>query len=259
MILAIDIGNTNIVLGLIEDGKISSVAPRITTDLHKTEYEYAVAMENVLDFVGVDATEAEGAIISSVVWPLTSIMAAAVKMLTGKTALVVGAGLKTGLNIAIDDPGTVGADLVVGAVGALTLAKAPLIIIDMGTATTITVVEEGNRFIGGAILPGLRLSMEALSSGTSQLPFISLDPPGKCICTNTVECMQSGAIFGSAAMLDGMIERMEAELGSKATVVATGGLSGSVTPYCRREIICEPDLLLKGLAALWEKNRKDKR
>ncbi len=259
MILAIDIGNTNIVLGRIEDGKISSVAPRITTDLHKTEYEYAVTMENVLDFMGVDATEAEGAIISSVVWPLTSIMATAVKMLTGKTALVVGAGLKTGLNIAIDDPGTVGADLVVGAVGALTLAKAPLIIIDMGTATTITVVEEGNRFIGGAILPGLRLSMEALSSGTSQLPFISLDPPKKCISTNTVECMQSGAIFGSAAMLDGMIERMEAELGRKATVIATGGLSGSVTPYCRREIICEPDLLLKGLAALWEKNRKDKR
>ena len=167
MILAIDVGNTNIVLGLIEGEKISSVAPRITTDLHKTDYEYAVAIENVLDFVGVDATEAEGAIVSSVVWPLTSILVSAVKMLTGKTALVVGAGLKTGLNIAIDDPGTVGADLVVGAVGALTMAKAPLIIIDMGTATTITVVEEGNRFIGGAILPGLRLSMEALSSGTS--------------------------------------------------------------------------------------------
>ena len=258
MILAIDVGNTNIVLGLIEDGKISSVAPRITTDLHKTDYEYAVAMENVLDFVGVDATEAEGAILSSVVWPLTSTLVSAVKMLTGKTALVVSAGLKTGLNIAIDDPGTVGADLVVGAVGALALAEPPLIVIDMGTATTITVVEEGNRFIGGAILPGLRLSMEALSSGTSLLPYISLDPPKKCISSNTVECMQSGAIFGSAAMLDGMIERMEAELGKKAVVVATGGLAGRVTPFCKREIICEPDLLLKGLAVLWEKNRKDR-
>ena len=259
MILAIDIGNTNIVLGLIEDGKISAVAPRITTDLHKTDYEYAVAMENVLDFVGVDATEAEGTILSSVVWPLTSIVASAAKMLTGKTALVVGAGVKTGLNIAIDDPGTVGADLVVGAVGALTMAEAPLIIIDMDTATTITVVEEGNRFIGGAILPGLRLSMEALSGGTSQLPYISLDPPKKCISTNTVECMQSGAIFGSASMLDGMIERMEAELGKKTTVIATGGLAGRVTPYCRREIMYEPDLLMKGLAAIWDKNRKERR
>ncbi len=259
MILAIDIGNTNIVLGLIEDGKIHSVAPRLTTDLHKTDYEYAVAIENVLDFVGVDATEAEGAIISSVVWPLTSILQSAVRMLTGKTAFIVGAGLKTGLNIAIDDPGTVGADLVVGAVGALSLAAPPMIIIDMGTATTITVVGEGNRFMGGAILPGLRLSMEALSGGTSLLPNISLDAPSKCISTNTVECMQSGAIFGSAAMLDGMIERMEAELGRSATVIATGGLAGRVIPLCKREIIYEPDLLLKGLAVLWEKNRKDRR
>ena len=259
MILAIDVGNTNIVLGLIEDGKIRSVAPRITTDVHKTDYEYAVAIENVLDFVGVDATEAEGAIISSVVWPLTSILQSAVRMLTGKTALIVGAGLKTGLNIAIDDPGTVGADLVVGAVAGISLANPPLILIDMGTATTITVVEEGNRFIGGAILPGLRLSMEALSSGTSQLPNVSLEPPKKCISTNTVECMQSGAIFGSAAMLDGMIDRMEAELGRKATVIATGGLAGSVAPYCSHEIRCEPDLLLKGLAVLWEKNKKDRR
>lgn len=259
MILAIDVGNTNIVLGLIENGEISSVAPRITTDLHKTDYEYAIAIENVLDFVGVDATEAEGAIISSVVWPLTSILQSAVRMLTGKTAMVVGAGLKTGLNIAIDDPGTVGADLVVGAVAGLALAQPPLILVDMGTATTITVVEEGNKFVGGAILPGLRLSMEALSSGTSQLPNVSLEPPKKCISTNTVECMQSGAIFGSAAMLDGMIDRMEAELGRSAAVIATGGLAGCVTPYCRHEIRYEPDLLLKGLAVLWEKNRKERR
>ena len=259
MILAIDVGNTNIVLGLIEDGKISSVAPRIASDVHKTDYEFAVAIENMLDFVGVDATEAEGAIISSVVWPLTSTLQSAVKMLTGKTALVVGAGLKTGLNICIDDPGEVGADLVVGAVGALTVARTPLIVVDMGTATTVTVIDDGNRFLGGAILPGLLLSMEALSSGTSLLPRVSLDAPKKVISTNTVECMQSGAIFGSAAMIDGMIDRMEAELGKKATVVATGGLAGSVTPFCSHEIIYEPDLLLKGLSFLWEKNRRSSR
>ena len=259
MILAIDVGNTNIVLGLIEDGKISSVAPRIASDVHKTDYEFAVAIENMLDFVGVDATEAEGAIISSVVWPLTSTLQSAVKMLTGKKALVVGSGLKTGLNICIDDPGEVGADLVVGAVDALTVAETPLIVVDMGTATTVTVIDDGNRFLGGAILPGLRLSMDALSSGTSLLPRVSLDAPKKVISTNTVECMQSGAIFGSAAMIDGMIDRMEAELGKRATVVATGGLAGSVTPFCTHKIIYEPDLLLKGLSVLWEKNRRPSR
>ena len=259
MILALDVGNTNIVLGLIENGKISSVAPRIATDTTRTDYEYAIAIENVLDFVGVDSTEAEGAIISSVVWPLTSVLQRAVQMLTGKNALVVGAGIKTGLNICIDDPGQVGADLVVGAVGALALAEAPLIIIDMGTATTVTVVDEGNRFLGGAILPGLRLSMNALASGTSLLPQVSLEAPDKCIATNTVTCMQSGAIFGSASMLDGMIERMESELGKKAMVIATGGLAGCVTPLCKREIRYEPDLLLQGLAVLWEKNRRDRR
>ena len=259
MILAIDVGNTNIVLGLIENGQLGSVAPRLATDPNKSAYEYAVAMESVLDFVGVDATEAEGAIISSVVWPLTETLRAAVKMLTGKSALIVGAGLKTGLNICIDDPGQVGADLVVGAVAALKLAEPPLIVIDMGTATTITVVDEGNKFLGGAILPGLNLSMEALASGTSLLPRVSLDAPEKVISTNTVECMQSGAIYGSAAMIDGMIERMEAELGRRATVIATGGLAGRVTPLCKRQIRLEPDLLLTGLAVLWEKNRRERK
>ena len=170
--------------------------------------------------------------------------------------LVVGAGIKTGLNICIDDPGQVGADLVVGAVGALAVAEAPIIVVDMGTATTVTVVDEGSRFLGGAILPGLQLSMEALSSGTSLLPRVSLDAPKKVISTNTIECMQSGAIFGSASMIDGMIERMEAELGKKCSVVATGGLAGVVAPFCRRDILLEPDLLLKGLSILWEKNRR---
>ena len=259
MILALDVGNTNIVLGVIENGQIGAVAPRLATDPHKSAYEYAVAMESVLDFVGIDATEAEGAILSSVVWPLTSTLQTAVKMLTGKTALVVGAGLKTGLNICIDDPGQVGANLVVGAVAGIALAPPPLIIIDMGTATTITVVDEGNKFLGGAILPGLNLSMEALASGTSLLPYVSLEAPKKVISTNTVECMQSGAIFGSAAMLDGMIDRMEAELGRSATLIATGGLAGRVTPVCKHEIRLEPELLLKGLAVLWEKNSRDRR
>ena len=259
MILAIDAGNTNIVLGLIENGEIRSVAPRIATDVNKTDYQYAVEIENILDFVGVDVTEAEGAILSSVVWPLTDTLRSAVKLLTGTAPLVVGAGIKTGLNICIDDPGQVGADLVVGAVAGLALAEPPMILVDMGTATTMTVLDEKGRFLGGAIIPGLRLSMDALSQGTSLLPRVALDAPDKCVGSNTVACMQSGAIFGTAAMLDGMIRRMEKELGQSATVIATGGLAGRVIPYCEKEIRYEPDLLLKGLALLWEKNRKDRR
>ncbi len=254
MILAIDTGNTNIVLGCIENREIRAVA-RMATDVNKTDYEYAVGMKNVLAFAGYAPEDFEGAILSSVVWPLTSTLQRAVKLLTGLDALTVGKGLKTGLDIRLDDPGQIGADLVVGAVAALHLHRPPLIVVDMGTATTISAVDAQGRFLGGAIVPGLRLSMEALSGHTSQLPRVSLDAPARCIGTNTVASMQSGAIYGSAALLDGMIERMEAELGAPAAVVATGGLAGCVTPFCRREIRYEPDLLLIGLAVLWEKNR----
>ena len=216
MILAIDTGNTNIVLGCIENRKIRAVA-RMATDVNKTDYEYAVGMKNVLAFAGFQPESFEGAILSNVVWPLTSTLCRAVKLLTGLDTLVVGKGLKTGLDIRLDDPGQIGADLVVGAVA------------------------------------------ESLSGNTSQLPRVSLDAPAKCIGTNTVACMQSGAIYGSAALLDGMIERMEAELGAPAAVIATGGLAGCVTPFCRREIRYEPDLLLIGLAVLWEKNRSGKK
>lgn len=259
MILAIDAGNTNIVLGLLENGEISSAAPRVATDVNKTDYEYAVLFREVLSFAGVELANLEGAILSSVVWPLTNTLQSAVEMLTGKKPLVVGRGVKTGLDIRLDDPGVVGADLVVGAVAALALCKPPVVIIDMGTATTVTALDAIGRFLGGAIVPGLRVSMDALSSGASQLPRVSLETPKKVIGTNTVDCMQSGAIFGSAAMLDGMIERMEDELGQRVSVVATGGLAGYVIPCCRREIRYEPELLLKGLAVLWEKNRRTPR
>ena len=257
MILAIDTGNTNVVLGLIENGEPRFLA-RLATDTNRTEHEYAVAMRDVLAFQGVDVSDLEGAILSSVVWPLNTTLRRAVELLIGKEPLVVGRGLKTGLDIRIDDPGQVGADLVVGAVAGLHLEKPPLILIDMGTATTVTAVDAAGRFVGGAILPGLRLSMKALSEGTSQLPRVYLEAPARCIGTNTVACMQSGAIFGTAAMLDGMIDRMEEELGGKAAVIATGGLAGCVVPHCRREIRYEPDLLLKGLAVLWEKNQPKK-
>ena len=255
MILAIDVGNTNIVVGCIDDGEITHVF-RLSTDAAKTTDEYAVTIDDVLKFHGVQRKSIAGAVISSVVPPLTGALKAAVKLVTGVEAIVVGAGLKTGMNILIDDPGQLGADMVATAVGALDSYKPPLIIVDMGTATKITVLNENGSFIGGAILPGLLLSMNALSAGTSQLPRVPIEAPPKYICANTTDCMKSGAIFGAASMIDGMTQRFETELGQKAQIIATGGLSGVVYRHCEREVVYDPHLILRGLRVIYEKNKK---
>ena len=256
MLLAIDIGNSNVVIGCLNENHETVSLFRMVTDLKKTEDEYAAGMQTILDHNGICADDFEGAIISSVVPPLTEIFRAAAEKLTGRRPLVVGTGIKTGLNIQIEDPSTLGADLVVAAVAAIHRFPLPVIIIDMGTATTMTVVDQGNRFIGGAIIPGVALSMNALSSGTSLLHKVPLEAPKKCISSTTTSCMQSGAVYGNAALLDGMIDRFEAELGSKATVVATGGIAGKIIPHCRHQILYDEDLLLKGLSILYKKNTK---
>ena len=255
MILAIDVGNSHVVLGGVENGNCRSIA-RLATDATKTDCEYAVLMRDVLDLEGVTLDTNHGCIISSVVPPVTVLLKDAYRILRHDEALVVGAGIKTGLDIRIDDPATLGADLVVGAVGALKLTEPPLIIIDMGTATTLFAVGPKNTFLGGAIMPGLNLSISALAGGTSQLSSVNINAPKKAIGTNTEDCILSGVVIGHAAMIDGMIERMEAELGQKATAIATGGLSSVVAPYCKHELRLEPELLLKGLAVLWDKNKK---
>ena len=258
MLLAIDMGNTHIEVGMLK-GKDILFSDRLATEVSKTSSEYAVLLHAILEIRKVNTADIEGAIISSVVPPLTMEIRDAVKSVTGVTPLIVGPSLKSGIRIRIEDPKSLGADLLVGAVAAHEIYGSPAIIIDMGTATTLCALDGAGRFLGGVIAPGLRLSMEALSSGTSQLPRVSLDAPNTCLGTNPVASMQSGAIFGATAMLDGMIERMEAEMGESAAVIATGGLAGRVTPFCRREIRYEPDLLLRGLAVLWEKNRRDRR
>jgi type III pantothenate kinase len=169
--------------------------------------------------------------------------------------MVVGPGIKTGLNIHMDTPSQVGSDRIVIAVAALAEYKPPLTLLDLGTATTIEVVDEGNVYLGGCIIPGVRLSLEALTSRAAQLPGIQLDKPKRVIGKNTVDCMRSGVMYGAAAMLDGMIERVEEELGHKTTVVATGGMAQFVCPLCKREIKLERDLLLKGLNILYKKNK----
>ncbi len=254
MILAIDVGNTNIVLGCIDEGKIVSIV-RIHTDTRETEAEYTIKLKEIIYAYGMDLKAIDGAILSSVVPPVTEAMRRAVRQLTGLECMIVGPGMKTGMNIRIDDPGTVAGDLIVGGVAAMHFYGTPVIVLDLGTATTATVIDEKGSFRGGAIMPGVKLSYGALAAGTSLLPEISITAPKKCIATNTVDCMRSGAVFGTAAMIDGLIDRMEEELGTACKIVATGGLASSIVPCCRHEIVCDDDLLLKGMWYLYEKNR----
>lgn len=253
MILAIDIGNTNIVIGCIEGEQVRFVE-RVSTNQAKTELEYVVEFRTLFELYRINLDDITGSIISSVVPPLNNIMKAALQKLFHKAPLVVGPGLKTGLNILMDNPGQLGADLVVNAVAGLQYYGAPIIMIDMGTATTISVVDDKKNYIGGMILPGVRVSLDSLVNRTSQLPRISLEAPKKVIGKNTIDCMKSGIVMGQAACLDGMIERIFDELGYEAPVVATGGLSGSIVPYCKKKIICDNELTLKGLGIIYHKN-----
>lgn len=253
MILAIDIGNTNIVIGCIEGEKVRFVE-RVSTDLSKTELEYVVEFKTLFDLYHIGIEDIKGSIISSVVPPLNNIVRSAMEKMLHIRPLLVGPGLKTGLNILMDNPGQVGADLIVNAVAGLQYYGAPLIIIDMGTATTISVVDEKKNYVGGMIIPGVKVSLESLVNRTSQLPKISLEAPKKIIGKNTIECMKSGIVIGQAAQMDGMIERIWEEIGSQATVVATGGLAGCIVPHCKNKIICDNELTLKGLGIIYKKN-----
>lgn len=255
MILTIDVGNSNIVLGAVREDEILFEA-RLRTDATKTSDEYCIDLKMILDVYGFSAKDVEGTIIASVVPQVLNSMKTAVLKLTGKSSLVVGPGLKTGLNIAIENPSQTGADLVVGCVAALREHKAPMIVIDMGTATTMIVLDKNSAMIGGCIMPGVKISMDALTERTALLPGLQLDHPKKAIGRNTIDCMRSGLMLGAACMIDGMIERMEEELGYQTTVIATGGIAKFVVPMCRREIIYDKDLLVKGLATLYRENKR---
>lgn len=252
MILALDVGNTNIVIGCIEEGEII-FSGRLTTDSSKTDMEFAVVLKNILTLNGIDITSFEGAIISSVVPPINKALKTAVRLVTGKDAYMVSSC--EGLEVAIDEPSQLGSDLIVGAVAALHSFKPPIVLVDLGTATTIFVIDKDGRCLGGSIMPGISISQKALSSCTSLLPSISLEAPKSVIGKNTVDSMNSGAVFGNASMIDGMIKRIEAELGSEVTVVATGGLSKFILAHCEHKIIYDENLLLKGLWLIYEKHR----
>lgn len=256
MILAVDIGNSNIVLGGIQGDNIAFEA-RLRTEPTKTSDEYCIDVKIILDVYGFKREDVEGAIISSVVPQVLNSIKTAIKKLTGKTALVVGPGLKTGLNIRVENPSQTGADLVVGSVAALREHKPPLIVVDMGTATTMSVLDDSGALIGGCICPGVKISLDALTERTALLPGLQLDQPRKAIGRNTIDCMRSGIMMGNACMLDGMVQRMEEELGQKAAVVITGGIAKFIAPLCKTPMIYDKDLLLKGLAFLYRENVKN--
>ena len=255
MILAIDIGNTNIVLGCIDQDRCVFVE-RLSTVRTKTELEYAIDIKNVLDIYHIRRNELEGGIISSVVPQITTIVKMAVEKILKREALVVGAGIRTGLNIRIDNPAQPGSDLVVDSVAGIAEYPVPLLIFDMGTANTVCVIDRNKNYIGGMIYPGIGVSLDSLTAHASQLGGISLEAPEHIVGKNTAECMKSGVLYSSAAAIDGIVDRLEEELGSDVTVVATGGLAKKIVPYCRRKIILDDNLLLKGLAIIYRKNRK---
>lgn len=254
MILTTDIGNTNITLGVF-DGEALTVTFRLATQRHRTADQYALELKALFELHGLP-DRLDGAVVSSVVPELTKALCDAIRTVTGADPLVIGAGVKNGLKIVTDNPKELGADLVAGAVGAITKYPLPCLIMDLGTATKISLVDEGGVFRGCTIAPGIGISLDALAGRTSQLPTVALSAPTHVIGTNTPDAIRAGTVLGSAAMMDGMIDRFERELGRKvASVIATGGLSRDVAACCEREVVLDPDLVLEGLLAIYHKNQ----
>lgn len=255
MILTIDIGNSIIMIGGVEADEILFES-RINTDRVKTSDQYCIDLKTMLEIYGIELERIEGAIIASVVPQVLNSVQTALRKLIGKQALVVGPGLKTGLNIKLENPGQIGADLVATDVAALREHQPPLVVIDMGTATTMSVLDAEGAHIGGCVCPGVRISLEALTGKTSLLPGIQLDRPRNAVGRNTIDAMRSGVMLGTASMLDGMIDRFEEELGCRFTVVATGSIAKFIVPLCRNKIVYDKDLIIKGLAALYRDNHR---
>lgn len=257
MIFAVDIGNSNIVIGLMDEQRNVHFSGRIRTERQKTKEQFMIEVKILLDIYHVPMQDIRGVILSSVVPELTDIIKEGMAILTGTTPIVAGYGIKTGIKIATDHPTSLGTDLIVDAVAASEEYPGTLAIFDMGTATTCSVVDN-KTYLGTMIMPGIRISQDALTEKTSQLPYIRFEKPEHIIGKNTIESMQSGLVYGNAAMIDGIIDRIEETLDKKITVVATGGVAGLIIPHCKREIIMDEYLLLKGLWYIYYKNTSGK-
>ena len=256
VILTADLSNSRITLAGVEEGK-SRFSCQMATVKTRTADEYAALMRLMLEQQHADCGAMEGCILSSVVPELTLVLRQALELLTGIAPMVVGPGVKTGLNIRLDDPSELGSDFVAAAVAAQARYPLPLVTVDMDTAMGIGVIDAGGSYIGGVIAPGIMTSTAALTSRASLLHNVVPQAPGRIICKNTDECMRSGIIYGAAAMLDGLLAGIEEELGQSAAVVATGVWAEAVVPHCRRkDIHVDPDLIHRGLWLIWKKNQK---
>lgn len=256
MLLAVDVGNSITSVGLFDKDQHLCFLSRLNTDSRKTSDQICVDLINLFTLYHHDFSEVSGSILCSVVPPLNFMMEKALTLLLGKPPMVVGPGVKTGLNIRLAAQTQVGANIVADAVSALEKFRAPIITIDMGTATTIGVISRDRTYEGGLLLPGVNVSLEALSRHTAQLPAISLDYPKALIGKSTEECMRSGIVYGTAGMLDGIIDRIREEFpGQEVSVVATGGNAPVIVKYCRNQMIYDKYLLMNGLWTIYQKNR----
>jgi len=253
MLLAIDIGNTTVALGVFTGDKLKATW-RLSTDVHKLADEYASLLLNLLKLEGLSFVDIDKAIISSSVPPLVTTFEELCKRYCRVTPLVVGAGIKTGVKISLDNPREVGPDRVVNAAAAHRLYGGPLIVIDLGTATTLDAVSEEGDYLGGAIAPGIGIAADALFERAAKLPRVELTPPKKAIGKNTVAAMQSGIIFGYVGMIEGIVVRMRKELGGKVRVIATGGLADIIASETNVIDVLDPDLTLVGLRLIHEMN-----
>lgn len=255
MILTVHITNAKVEICVVEDGKRCS-SFSLTAYEKRTADEYFVIMQLLFSQAGIDPTQAIGAIVASVVPALTKPICAAAQMCTGRPPMVLGPGVKTGLSIRIDDPTSLGAELAAASVSALSKYGAPCIIIQMQTAIVFSVIDSGKNFIGGSISPGITMGQAWLEKSAAKLTSIDVAAPKKVIGKSTADCMQSGIIFGSAALIDGMLERTLDELGSSASIVATGDWASTIVPHCaRQDIVIDNDLVMHGLSLIWDKNR----
>ncbi|MEG1931776.1 MAG: type III pantothenate kinase [Pygmaiobacter sp.] len=256
MLLTVNIGNFNILLA-VYDGKRQLFRSQLRTDPMKTADEYAIQLKSVLSLYNVSPDELTGAIIACVAPALTSSLRDAIHLLRKVRVLTLGPGLKTGLNIKIDNPAQLGADIVASAAAVRAAYPAPNIVINFDTAITVMAIDCSGAVIGGCIAPGIKLSLEALTTHAAQLPQIDLEQtPLSVAGTNTVASMEAGLIIGNACMLDGLIDRFTALLGAVPTVIATGSYCRHITQHCTHAVLCEENLICDGLALLYRRNTK---
>ncbi len=253
MLLCTDVGNTNIKFALYEDDK-QVIKLKISTDPSKTDDEFAVELYTIFKINRINIRSISGSVLSSVVPKVTEQLVKAIEKVAKIKTLVLGPGVRSGLDLRIDNPASLGSDILAMCVAAKEFYPCPAIVIGLGTATTIVYLDEQRRYCGGAISPGVTISLDALTNRGALLPSVDMTPPKKFINTNTENCIKSGVILGTACMLDGMIERFNEERGVNSTVIATGGLAQSIVPNCKTEIVINDDLILEGLRLIYNRS-----